>query len=33
MREQKEFHSILGGLGYIVGLFGVAFFMMARRKA
>jgi hypothetical protein len=32
MREQKELHSILGGIGYIVGIFGLGFFVMARRK-
>lgn len=31
-REQASLTSILGGLGTILGLVGVAFYMMARRK-
>jgi nickel transport protein len=31
-REQASIQSILGGLGTILGLVGVAFYMMARRK-
>lgn len=31
-REKNDMQSILGGIGYIVGLFGVAFYLAARRK-
>lgn len=31
-KEHNDFQSILGGMGYICGLFGVGFYIMARRK-
>ncbi|NMM43071.1 cobalt ABC transporter permease [Rhodospirillaceae bacterium KN72] len=31
-KEHNNFQNILGGVGYIVGLFGVAFYVAARRK-
>ncbi|WP_166416673.1 cobalt ABC transporter permease [Cochlodiniinecator piscidefendens] len=31
-QEKKDFQQILGGMGYIVGLFGFGFFIAARRK-
>lgn len=31
LREKNSFQSILGGIGYIVGLFGLAMFWMARQ--
>ncbi len=31
-KESQDLQSVLGGIGYIVGLTGVVFFMMARRK-
>ena len=31
-KEKNDFQSILGGLGYILGLFGLAFYLLARRK-
>lgn len=31
-REKNDLQSILGGIGYIVGLFGIAFYMMARHR-
>ncbi|CUH80805.1 hypothetical protein [Tropicibacter naphthalenivorans] len=31
-REEQDFQSILGGIGYIVGLFGLGFYIAARRK-
>jgi nickel transport protein len=31
-REKNDLQSILGGIGYIVGLFGVGFYLAARRK-
>ncbi|WP_210093899.1 cobalt ABC transporter permease [Ruegeria sp. HKCCSP346] len=31
-REQNDLQTILGGIGYIVGLFGLGFYMAARRK-
>ncbi|MFV0513231.1 MAG: cobalt ABC transporter permease [Jhaorihella sp.] len=31
-REHNDFQTILGGIGYIVGLFGLAFYLAARRK-
>ncbi|UWR05464.1 cobalt ABC transporter permease (plasmid) [Ruegeria conchae] len=31
-REHNDMQSILGGIGYIVGLFGVGFYFAARRK-
>lgn len=31
-REQNDLQSILGGIGYIIGLFGVGFYFAARRK-
>lgn len=31
-REHNDFQSILGGIGYIVGLFGLGFYLAARRK-
>lgn len=32
LRERNGFQSILGGIGYIVGLFGLAMFWMARQS-
>ncbi|WP_424927551.1 cobalt ABC transporter permease [Amaricoccus tamworthensis] len=31
-REKNDFQNILGGIGYIFGLFGVGFYVMARRQ-
>ncbi|MBB4313314.1 cobalt ABC transporter permease [Roseospira marina] len=31
-KEKNDLQTILGGIGYIVGLFGLAFFLMARRR-
>ena len=31
-KERNDFQTILGGIGYIVGLFGVGFYLAARRK-
>jgi nickel transport protein len=31
-REHNDFQTILGGLGYIFGLFGLGFYIAARRK-
>ncbi len=31
-REHNDFQTILGGIGYIVGLFGLGFYLAARRK-
>lgn len=31
-REHNDLQSILGGIGYIVGLFGLGFYLAARRK-
>ncbi len=31
-REKNDMQSILGGIGYIVGLFGFGFYLAARRK-
>lgn len=31
-REHQNLQSILGGIGYIIGLFGVGFYFAARRK-
>jgi nickel transport protein len=31
-REQNDFQTILGGIGYICGLFGLGFYIAARRK-
>lgn len=31
-REYNDFQTILGGLGYILGLFGLGFYIAARRK-
>ena len=31
-REHNDFQTILGGVGYIVGLFGLGFYLAARRK-
>lgn len=31
-KEKNDFQSILGGIGYIVGLFGLFFYLAARRK-
>ncbi len=31
-KEKNDLQTILGGLGYIVGLFGVGFYIAARRK-
>ncbi len=33
LREKSGLQSILGGIGYIVGLFGLAFFWMGRQAA
>lgn len=32
LKTETNFQSILGGIGYIVGLFGLAFYIAARRK-
>jgi nickel transport protein len=31
-REHQNMQSILGGIGYIVGIFGIGFYIAARRK-
>lgn len=31
-REQNDLQTVLGGIGYIVGLFGLGFYFAARRK-
>ena len=31
-REKKNLQDILGGIGYICGIFGLAFFYYARRS-
>ncbi len=31
-REKNDVQSILGGIGYIAGLFGLVFYLMARRR-
>ncbi len=31
-REHNDFQSILGGIGYIAGLFGLGFYLVARRR-
>jgi nickel transport protein len=31
-REHNDLQSILGGIGYIVGLFGIGFYVAARKK-
>lgn len=31
-REHNDFQTILGGIGYIFGLFGLGFYLAARRK-
>lgn len=31
-REHNDLQSILGGVGYIIGLFGLGFYLAARRK-
>lgn len=31
-KEKNDFQTILGGIGYIAGLFGVVFYLAARRK-
>ncbi|PIE15387.1 MAG: cobalt ABC transporter permease [Rhodobacterales bacterium] len=31
-REHNDFQTILGGIGYIIGLFGLGFYIAARRK-
>jgi nickel transport protein len=31
-KNKTNFQSVLGGLGYIFGLFGLGFYLMARRK-
>lgn len=31
-REHNNLQNILGGIGYIIGLFGLAFYLAARRK-
>ncbi|PJE27836.1 nickel transport protein [Pseudooceanicola antarcticus] len=31
-RERNDLQSILGGIGYIVGLFGLGFYLAARRR-
>ncbi|PID36118.1 MAG: cobalt ABC transporter permease [Rhodobacterales bacterium] len=31
-REHNDFQTILGGVGYIIGLFGLVFYLAARRK-
>lgn len=31
-KEKNDFQTILGGIGYIIGLFGVGFYIVARRE-
>lgn len=31
-REENDLQTILGGIGYIIGLFGLGFYLAARRK-
>lgn len=31
-REKNDMQSILGGIGYIIGLFGIGFYIAARKK-
>lgn len=31
-KEKNDLQSILGGIGYIVGVFGIGFYLVARRK-
>ncbi len=31
-KEKNDLQTVLGGIGYILGLFGLAFFLMARRQ-
>jgi nickel transport protein len=31
-KEKHDLQTVLGGIGYILGLFGLAFFLMARRQ-
>ncbi|SDD80101.1 cobalt ABC transporter permease [Rhodospira trueperi] len=31
-KEKHDLQTVLGGIGYIIGLFGLAFFLMARRQ-
>ncbi|MBB4264865.1 cobalt ABC transporter permease [Roseospira visakhapatnamensis] len=31
-KEKNDLQAVLGGIGYILGLFGLAFFLMARRR-
>ena len=31
-KEKNDFQTILGGIGYIVGIFGIGFYIAARRK-
>ncbi|MCB2101918.1 MAG: cobalt ABC transporter permease [Rhodobacterales bacterium] len=31
-RERNDLQAILGGIGYILGLFGLGFYLMARRR-
>ncbi|NOD94684.1 cobalt ABC transporter permease [Ruegeria sp. HKCCD4884] len=31
-REHNDLQTVLGGIGYIIGLFGIGFFVAARRK-
>ncbi len=31
-KEKNDFQTILGGIGYILGLFGVGFYLMARKE-
>ncbi len=32
-KEKNDLQAILGGIGYIIGLFGIGFYVAARRKA
>ena len=31
-KEERRFQDILGGIGYILGIFGIASFLLGRRK-
>ena len=31
-KNKSDFQSVLGGIGYIFGLFGLGFYIAARRK-
>jgi nickel transport protein len=31
-KQERQLHSILGGIGYVLGLFGLGFYLTARRQ-